>query len=90
MYPQFVENQVARGMPDMRTRPFPNYYGQKLPEPYGVAPRHPMVYAGKPEAMASHEAMYSGGWNPSMAGQGFGGKPSLGKPEYPYMGQVSL
>lgn len=92
MYPQFVDSQ--RGMADIRPRqPFPGYYGHKMPGelPYGgmaAPPRPPIPYAGKPEAMASHEAMYAPSWNPSMSMQGYGGKPSLGKPDYAYMGQV--
>lgn len=83
-------------MADVRSRqPFPGYYGNKIPEgaPYGgmaAPPRHPLSYSGKPEAMATHEAMYGPGWNPAMPMQAYGGKPSLGKPDYPYMTQVRL
>ena len=96
MYPQFSDGQPSRGMADIRARqPFPAYYTNKLPEGQGYGgmvapPRHPLSYPGKPEAMAAHDGMYAAGWNPSLPVQGYGGKPGLGKPDYPYMTQVSL
>lgn len=95
MYPQFADGQPPRGMADIRARPpFPGYYPNKVPEgsPYGgmVAPPrgHSLSYPGKPEVMAAHESIYGAGWNPAISVQGYGGKPSLGKPDYPYMSQV--
>ena len=96
MYPQFVDGNSMRGVPDPSRgpvrHPFMNYYGSKLPDgvhygggmPQMVRPPNP--YTGKPDTMYPGHA----GWNPMMMHQPYPmSKPPISKPEYHHFpGQV--
>lgn len=78
---------------------YPVYYGSKGPDSsqfggMSASQRAAQQFGGKPGAMVGQEGMYGPGWSSAVQGQTYlgppGTKPHMGKPEYPYAGQVSL